>query len=162
MSGAAEPFDPQLTWVELTWVEQQTEHWIRFGRIAAEQILDRRRRRVGFKPGTVFGLVRWQANDVGTIVSRFAVLRAVAPGEACSTTPGVTPGAESLLRLSGWPRVRLALAAVDAVEALGLDPADAAPDHWRHVQNRLMGRTTARPYTLRRHRAWRLRQGFDA
>ncbi|WP_421931794.1 DUF2840 domain-containing protein [Phenylobacterium sp.] len=154
--------DLSLTWVELVWIEKQTEHWIRFGQVAAEQILDRRRRRVAFRPGSVFALVRWSANDAGTVASRFDILRSAPPGSPCSTTPGVTPGAESLLRISGWPRVRLALAAVDAVEALGLDPVDAAPDHWRHVHNRLMGRTRTRPYTLRRHRAWRLRQGLDA
>lgn len=36
-------------------------------------------------------------------------------------------GGESLLRICGWPRVRLVLAAIDAVEVLGLDPAEAAP-----------------------------------
>lgn len=154
--------DPALTWVELVWIEKQSEHWIRFGLIAAEQIRDRRRRRVAFRPGAVFALVRWQADNARTVVSRLDILRAVAPGNACSTTPGVMPGAESLLRVSGWSKVRLALAAVDVVEALGLDPVDVAPDHWRHVHNRLMGRGNARPYTLPRHRAWRLRQRLDA
>ena len=36
-----------LTHVELTWIEKKVEHWIRFGREAHEQILDRRRRIVG-------------------------------------------------------------------------------------------------------------------
>lgn len=157
------PLPPSgLTFVELVWIEKQVEHWIRFGPIVAEQMLDRRRRRVGFAPGAVFALVRWRANDIGTVASRIDILRAAVPGRPYSTVPGVTPGGESLLRLAGWPRVRLALGAIDAVEALGLDPAEAAPDHWRHVENRLMGRAPARPYTLRRHRAWRLRQAFDA
>ena len=33
-----------LTDIELIWHRQQIEHWIRFGRDVAEQILDRRRR----------------------------------------------------------------------------------------------------------------------
>ena len=53
------------------------------------------------------------------------MLRAVAPGEACSTVPFVAPGAEILVRVSGWPKVERALAAVDDLEALGLDPAAA-------------------------------------
>lgn len=158
----APPFASHLTVVDLVWIEKQIEHWIRFGPIAAEQMQDRRRRRVGFAPGAVFAFVRWRTNAVGTIVSRIDILRAVAPGCACSTVPGVTPGGESLLRISGWPRVRRALVAIDAVEALGLDPAQAAPDHWRHLHNRLLSRTPARPYDRRRHRAWRLRQALDA
>ena len=41
------------------------------------------------------------------------------------------------------------LQAIDAVEALGIDPADAAPDHWRHVHNRLAAGHEPRPYTPR-------------
>ena len=37
-----EPHD-DLTRVELTWREKRVEHWIRFGNIADEQILDRHR-----------------------------------------------------------------------------------------------------------------------
>lgn len=151
-----------LTYVELVWVEKWTQHWIRFGQIAADQVLDRRRRRVGFAPGSVFAFVRWTANEIGTVASRLDILSAVGPGCPCSTVPGVVPGGDSLLRVAGWPRVRQALAAIDAVEALGLDPALAAPDHWRHVHNRLSGRGQARAYTLARHRAWRLRRALDA
>ncbi len=53
------------THVELTWLEKRIEHWIRFGRIAEETIVDRRRRVVSFAPGDVFAFVRWAANDFG-------------------------------------------------------------------------------------------------
>jgi len=36
----------------------------------------------------------------------------------------VRPGAESLLRISGWPKVEKVLQAIDAIEALGIDPAE--------------------------------------
>ena len=49
------------------WFEKRVEHWIRFGRIADEAILDRRRRRVAFAYG-VFAFVRWAANDVSTTI----------------------------------------------------------------------------------------------
>ncbi|MEO8713647.1 MAG: DUF2840 domain-containing protein, partial [Acetobacteraceae bacterium] len=39
------------THVELIWFEKRIEHWIRFGREASEQILDRRRRILSFAPG---------------------------------------------------------------------------------------------------------------
>ncbi|MEO1137811.1 MAG: DUF2840 domain-containing protein, partial [Pseudomonadota bacterium] len=39
-----------LTHVELIWVEGRIEYWIRFGRVAKEQNLDRHRRIVSFAP----------------------------------------------------------------------------------------------------------------
>jgi hypothetical protein len=151
-----------LTHVELIWLEKRIEHWIRFGRDVAEQILDRRRRILSFAPNSVFAYVRWAANDFGTVVSRIDILRAVGPGEAFSTVADVRPGGEILLRLSGWPKVERVLQAIDAVEQLGIDPTDACPDHWRHVQNRLASGDAPRPYTRARHRAWLLRRRIEA
>jgi hypothetical protein len=141
-----------LTHVELIWLEKRIEHWIRFGHEVAEQILDRRRRILSFAPNSVFAYVRWAANDFGTVVSRIDILRAVGPGEAFSTVAYVRPGGEILLRLSGWPKVERVLQAIDAVEQLGIDPADACPDHWRHVQNRLASGDAPRPYTRERYK----------
>ena len=150
-----------LTHVELLWLEKQIERWIRFGRPADEQILDRRRRILSFTPGSVFGFVRWAANDYGTIASRIDILRAVRPSEACSTIPFVRPGADILLRASGWPKVKHVLRMIDIVEALGVDPSDAAPDYWRHVHSRLAAGEALRPYTMARHKAWLLRQRLE-
>ena len=61
---------------------------------------------------------------------------------------------QSLLRLSGWPKVEKVLHAIDGTEALGIDPADAAPDHWRHIHNRLSVGEQPRPYSRSRHEAW--------
>ena len=143
-----------LTQVELLWLEKRIENWIRFGRVAAEQILDRRRRVVSFVPGSIFAFVRWTSNDFGTVLSRIDILRAPTPGQGYSTVPWIKPGGESLLRLSGWPRVERVLQLIDAVEALDIDPADAAPDYWHHVHNRLSVNETPRPYTRSRHQAW--------
>ncbi len=152
----------RLTWVELVWFEKRIECWIRFGHSSDERILDRRRRLVGFKPGMLFAFVRWAANERGTIVSRIDILAAATPRMACSTVPGVTPGGEQLLRLSGWPKVAQALRCIDAIEALGIDPAAAAPEHWRHVHNRLSAGQSPRAYTRDRHRAWLLRRELGA
>jgi hypothetical protein len=144
----------ELTQVELEWVKGRIENWIRFGRVAEQRVIDSHRRIVSFVPGSVFAFIRWAANDYGTILSRIDILRAVAPGERCSTVPAVRPGGESLLHLSGWPKVEKVLHAIDAVAALGIDPADAAPDHWRHVHNRLSVGEQPRPYSRSRHQAW--------
>lgn len=151
-----------LTHVELLWIEGQIERWIRFGRIADERILDRRRRVVAFAPGSVFAFVRWASNDYGTLVSRIDILRACAPGEPLSTVPGVTPGGDILLRIAGWPKVEAVLAAIDTVEALGIAPEDACPDHWRHVHNRISADAAPRAYVRERHRAWLLRREMTA
>lgn len=147
-----------LTYVELVWIEKQHERWIRFGRIADEQVLDRRTRYVGFKPGAVFAFVRWAANERGTVLSRLDILQAAAPGAVCSTVPGVAPGGHILLRLSGWPNVRRGLEAIDAVEDSGVEPTDVAPDWWGHVHHRITAGEPVRAYTRERHRAWLLRR----
>lgn len=159
MSAARLNAGPLETEVELTWLEGRIEHWIRFGHDCGETILDRRRRILRFEAKSVFAFVRWASNDFGTIVSRIDIVRAIAPGEAYQTLPFVRPGGEILLRVSGWPKVQRVLQVIDAIEALGIDAADVAPDHWRHVHNRLRAGEEPRRYTCDQHRAWMLRRG---
>jgi hypothetical protein len=147
-----------LTQVELLWLEKRIENRVRFGRVAQEQKLDRSRRVLSFVPGSIFAFVRWAANDFGTVVSRIDIIRAVAPGERCATVPYVRPGGEILLRLAGWPKVERVLQLIDAVEALDIHAADAAPDYWQHIHNRLSVGEAPRAYTRSRHQAWLHRQ----
>ncbi|ARR53292.1 DUF2840 domain-containing protein [Paracoccus sp. P2] len=145
---------PFTTLVELTFDKRKVERWIRFGRKSYEQIIDRRRSIVGFSPESVFAFVRWASGEHGTVVSRIDIVRAIGRGEPFQTLPFVRPGGDILLRLDSWGKVQRVLAAIDAVEALGLDPADAAPDHWRHVHNRLIAGLEPHAYTPERHAAW--------
>ena len=147
-----------LTHVELTWIEKRIEYWIRFGREAAERIVSRRRRVLTFAPGSVFAFVRWAANDFGTVMSRLDIVRAVAPGAPYQTLPSVRPGGDILLKVEGWPKVERVLQAIDAIETLGIDPIATAPDHWRHVHNRIAAGDEPRAYSLEQHRAWLLRR----
>lgn len=151
-----------LTEVELTWIEGRFEQWIRFGRVAAERIVNRRTRIVAFRPGAIFAHVRWSSNDFGTVHSSIAIVAAVAPGSPFTTLPFVRPGAEILLQIEGWPKVREVLQAIDAVEAAGVDLCDAAPDHWRHLSNRIAAGMPFRPYTADRHAAWLRRRSVEA
>jgi hypothetical protein len=144
----------ELTDVELIWLEKRIENWIRFGHAARETILDRRRRILSFAPGSIFAFVRWAANDFGTAYSRIDIIRAVALGRRCTTVPHVRPGGDILLHLAGWPKVERVLQRIDMVEALGIDPTEAAPDYWQHVHNRLYVEEAPRPYTRPRHEAW--------
>jgi hypothetical protein len=145
---------PDLTHVDLLWIRQHVENRIRFGRIDQQHVIDRRWRVVSFAAGSIFAFVRWASNAHGTVMSRIDILRAVAPGEPYVTVPDVHPGGQSLLRISGWPRVEKALQAIEVVEALSIDPADVAPDYWRHVHNRLSAGDRPQPYTQTRHHAW--------
>jgi hypothetical protein len=151
-----------LTHVELIWLEQRIEHWIRFGRDVAEQILDRRRRILSFAPDSIFAYIRWVSNDYGTIISRIEIVRAVAPGEPYTTIGFMRPGGELLLRVAGWPKVQRVLALIDAIEQAGIDPVDVCPDHWRHIHNRLAAGEEPRPYRSERHAAWLKRRRIGA
>jgi hypothetical protein len=150
-----------FTHVELTWIEKRIEHWIRFGRVAKDEIVDRHRRIVSFRPGATFAFVRWAANDYGTVSSRIDIVRAVGAGEPFTTLPFVRPGGDILLKIEGWPKVQQVLAAIDLTEEAGVDPCDAAPDHWRHVHNRIAAGHQPRAYTLERHRAWLRRREIE-
>ena len=147
-----------LTHVELTHIEKRIQNWIRFGHWSEELRLDHRRRILSFLPGRVFAFVRWASNDFGTAISRLDIVRAVEPGEGYQTLPYVRPGGEILLRADGWPKVEKVLQHIDAIEALGIDAAHAAPDHWRHVANRMSVGFKPRSYTIERHQAWLKRQ----
>lgn len=144
----------ELTTVELLWVEKRIENRIRFGRHVSERILDRSRRVLSFAPGSIFAFVRWSSNDFGTVLSRIDILRAATPGQHYSTVPWISPGGEILLRLTGWPRVERVLQLIETVEALDIHPADAAPDYWHHVHNRLSVNEAPKAYSRSRHQAW--------
>ncbi|MER9428819.1 DUF2840 domain-containing protein [Mesorhizobium sp. M0408] len=147
-----------LVHVELTWIEKRQENWIRFGTHAHEQIVDRRRRILSYRPGAVFAFVRWAANDFGTIISRIDIVRAVARGEAYQTLPFVRPGGDILLKVESWPKVERVLQAIDAIQRLGIEPESVSPDHWRHIHNRITAGHEPHAYTLDHHRAALLRR----
>ena len=152
--------DDRLTRVELTWIEKKIEHWIRFGHPADKYLLDRHRRVVTFAPGSLFAFVRWAANAYGTLVSRIDIVRSIAPGEPYQTLPHVRPGGEILLKIESWPKVDRVLQAIDAIEALGIDATEVAPEHWRHVHQRLTAGQEPRAYSREQHDAWLKRRSF--
>ncbi len=156
--SAAKASSSPLTLVELTFVEKTIEYWIRFGHPVHEEILDRRRRVVGFAPNSVLAFVRWAGNDFGTIISRIDIVKTVSVGEPYQTLPFVRSGGEILLKIEGWPKVERVLQAIDAIEAIGIDPVDVSPDYFRHVHNRLTAGEEPRAYSTEQHRAYLLRR----
>jgi hypothetical protein len=142
-----------ITTVELVFYRDRIERWLRFGHDVGERILDRRRRLLLFAPGAVFAFVRWEGNGHGTVLSRIDILRACRAGEVMSAVPGVVPGGEILLRLSGWSRVKRVLDLIAAIEGSSINPVEVSPDYWRHVHNRIMTGQQPRRYQSDQHEA---------
>jgi hypothetical protein len=152
------PSSPQPIEVDLTWIAGKIEHRIVFGRSFAERTTDPQHRTISFAPGNIFGVMRWASSDYGLTAVRLEILRAPKPSERGTRVPFVHPAVEILLRASGWADVQRAIRIIDAVQAAKIDPADAAPDYWLHVGNRLAAAERPRPYTRARHLVWLLRR----
>ena len=149
------------THVELLWLEKHIEHWICFGRPAAEQILDRRRRVLSFTPGRPLRLcpLGSQRLRYHRVPHRHPARRTYwcAVRDRSLRAPRRRhPPADRWL---GKGPTGVAL--IDTVEGLGVDPTDAAPDYWRHVHNRLSAGETPRWYTRSRHQARLRRQRIE-
>ena len=151
---------PQLTHVTLFWREGQREDWLKFGKPVAGRIVDRSQRIESYAAGQLFGLVRWASNEYGTVRSVLDIVRAVAAGEPVTPVPQVDPGGDVLLSVHGWPKVAQVFRLIDAIEASGIDPCEVAPDHWRHIHNRLAARERPRGYGAERHNAWLQRKAL--
>ena len=143
-----------LTRVSLAYLEHRFKLYLRFGEPARTHQLDRWRRSAVFLPGAVFCRVRWQANDYGTVRWQLMVMQACTPLDGVQRIPGVQPGARLLLHAEGDGQVRAVLERIDAIEALGIAPADASPTYWRTLANRLAARLPLPDYTAERHAAW--------
>lgn len=143
-----------LTRVSLAYVERRIDLYLRFGEPARTIRLNRWRRVAVFLPGAVFCRIRWQANDYGTIRWQLMVMQACTSLDTAQRIPGVLPGACLLLHAEGEPAVRAVLAQLDAIEALGIAPADVSPAYWRTLGNRLAARLPLPAYTAERHAAW--------
>lgn len=146
--------------VTIYWRKGEREDWLKFGKPIAGRIVDRSRRIESYAAGQVFGLVRWASNEYGTVRSTLDIVRAVPADEPCESVPQVNHGGDLLLSVHGWPRVAQVFRLIDAIEASGIDPCEVAPDHWRHIHNRLAAREMPRGYSPARHRAWLQRKAL--
>lgn len=139
--------------VSLAFVEHRVNVWLRFGQPVRETVLDRWRRVATFEPNAVCCRVKWIGNDYGTALWQLMVLQAPMPFDDAQRIAGVAPGARILLRADGEQQVKAVLEVIDAIEALGIEPAAVAATYWRTVGNRLAARQTLPDYTIERHAA---------
>jgi hypothetical protein len=156
-SHSARPNDAteeSLTRVSLAYVEQRINLYLRFGHPVRELRIDRWRRCVFFSPATTFCRVHWESNEYGTTRRQLLVLRTCTPPDGMQNITGVQPGARLLLRAEGGRQAAPVLQKIDAIEALGLDPAAVSPAYWRTLHNRLIARMPLPAYTAERHTAY--------
>ncbi len=146
--------DTPLTRAALAFVERRINLYLRFGHPARELRLDRWRRCAVFLPAALFCRVRWESNDYGTTRWQLMVLQAGTPLDAVQRIAGIQPGARLLLCAEGERQVQSVLTQIDAIEALGIDPAVASPAYWRTLGNRLAARLPLPAYTVERHAAY--------
>jgi len=146
--------DTPLTRVSLAFVEHRINVYLRFGHPLRELRLDRWRRCAIFTPAAVFCRVRWESNDYGTTRWQLMVLQACTPLDAVQRIAGIQPGARLLLCAEGERQVQSVLPQIDAIEALGIDPAAVSPAYWLTLGNRLSARMPMPPYSVERHAAW--------
>jgi hypothetical protein len=139
--------------VSLAFVEHRVNVWLRFGQPVRETALDRWRRVATFEPNAVCCRVKWIGNDYGTALWQLMVLQAPMPFDDAQRIAGVAPGARILQRADGEQQVKAMLEVIDAIEALGIEPAAVAATYWRTVGNRLAARQPLPDYTIERHAA---------
>jgi hypothetical protein len=142
------------TRVSLAFVERRINLYLRFGHPVRELRLDRWRRCALFLPAALFCRVRWESNDYGTTRWQLMVLQAGTLLDPVQRIPGIQPGAHLLLRAEGEQQLQAVLPQIDAIEALGIDPAAASPAYWRTLGNRLSARLPLPAYTVERHAAY--------
>jgi hypothetical protein len=135
--------------VSLAFVEHRVDIWLRFGKPVREIVLDQWRRVAVFEPGAVCCRVGWLGNDCGPAAWQLMVLQAPSLADCHQSdiqrVAGVVPGARILLRAESAQQVKEVLAAVDAVEASGIDPCTVAATYWRMVGHRLVARQLLSP-----------------
>jgi len=139
--------------VSLAFVEHRVNVWLRFGQPVRETVVDRWRRVATFEPSAVCCRVKWIGNDFGTALWQLMVLQAPMPFDGAQRIAGVAPGARILLRADGEQQVKAVLQVIDAIEALGIEPAAVAATFWRTVGNRLAARQPLPDCTTERYEA---------
>ncbi|WP_298307347.1 DUF2840 domain-containing protein [uncultured Erythrobacter sp.] len=142
-----------LTQVEITFLPEVVNDWLRFGEPVSETVLTRRRSHAFFAPGNVFGYVRWRQGDYGTALWQLFVLRAVRIDQPATRLPGIEPGADLFAAFEGKAKVQRALDLLDDLERRSLDPAQVSPAWWRVAGNRIATGLPVRPYSENQHAA---------
>ena len=92
-----------LTCAHLHFHHQNFNYYVRFGNPQYRETVTKYEAYEYFSSGAIFGYIRWEAGQYGTTSWRFFVLCAGDPNTQICKVPGITPGAEVLLKYPGKP-----------------------------------------------------------
>ena len=126
------------TLVQIHFVRGMINHRLRFGKPEAKTKLDKYRSLASFPEGSIFGYIRWRANEYGTIDWRVYVLKAQADG-FISKVAGVAPAVKILVSAQGKPAAQRCLKALDKLEKEAGGTLDNVPEsYWSGFNNALL------------------------
>lgn len=132
------------TLVQLHFVKGLINHRLRFGTPKSMTKLDKYRSIAAFKAGSVFGYIRWRANEYGTQDWCVYVLKAQTAGYI-SDVIGVSPAVKILLAAQGKPAAKRCLSALDALEIEASGSLSKVPEsYWPSFNNAVLLRKTPR------------------
>jgi len=132
------------TIVQIHFVRGLINHRLRFGQPETKTKLDKYRTLASFPAGSIFGYIRWRANEYGTQDWRVYVLKAQAKGYL-SEVPGISAGVKICLSVQGSPAVKRCLSALDRLEKEAGGSLEAVPEsYWPVFANALLLRKTPR------------------
>jgi len=130
--------------VQCHFVRDRINHRLRFGTPFEFIKLDAQRKIALFKPGSIFGYIRWKANQYGTVDWRLYVLKVARQGQL-SCVPGVTPAVNVLVSVSGKEAMNRALPVIDHLENTAISGLENVPEsYWLTVSNALLLRQSPR------------------
>jgi len=135
----------KLTLICQHFVPDICNHRLRFGVPQLVTKLDNYRSVAAFSPECIFGYIRWQRNEYGTILWQLIIAKTVQDGRI-QEIAGVYPGASILVNVSGVNAVKQALKRLDYWEKqAGGELSNIPETRWRHFQNSIIIRSAPRP-----------------
>lgn len=130
-----------MTAVEQRYLENQCNHRVLHGRPESEEIISSSSgatyKKLLFLPNNIVFYERWTRNNFGTTLWEIFAFKTSEPLREIQSIPGVHPGAELYLHVSGKDKAKKALAFLDQLSTQSLDPCGLSEAHIRALNIRI-------------------------
>ena len=127
-----------LTHMQIHFVKDIINHRLLFGEPIETIKLDRFRRLAVFKPQSIFGYIRWRANNFGTVDWRLYVVKTGHEG-LMTQVRGISPAVKLLVSVSGRDPMKRALSVMDDIKAQSINGLIGVPEsYWQAVHTSLL------------------------